>query len=97
MAAGIPALTNNRERLLKEADAVTAGHWIIITHDYFSFNLPSGLAALSAGWRPHWHRYDGMSTVFSSTWTYVMQQPFFQQERFVDSRSWRQVQGLRSK
>ena len=39
-------------------------------------------------------RIGGMSTVFSSTWSYVMQQPFFQQERFVDSRSWRLVYAL---
>ena len=37
VAAGIPALPDNRERLLKEADAATAGHQIILTHDYFSF------------------------------------------------------------
>ena len=28
----------------------------------------------------------GMSTVFSSTWSYVSQKPFFQQSRFVDTR-----------
>ena len=33
----------------------------------------------------------GMSTVFSSTWSYVVRQPFFQQARFVDSRDWRLV------
>ena len=31
----------------------------------------------------------GMSTVFSSTWSYVSKQPFFQQARFTDSRAWR--------
>jgi uncharacterized membrane protein YedE/YeeE len=36
-------------------------------------------------------RIGGMSTVFSSTWSYVVQRPFFQQARFVDSRSWRLV------
>ena len=29
-------------------------------------------------------RIGGMSTVFSSTWSYVVQRPFFQQGRFVD-------------
>lgn len=33
----------------------------------------------------------GMSTVFSSTWSYVSNQPFFQQARFVGSRGWRLV------
>ena len=36
-------------------------------------------------------RIGGMSTVFSSTWSYVLRSPFFQQPRFVDSRSWRLV------
>jgi uncharacterized protein len=31
----------------------------------------------------------GMSTVFSSTWSYVSKQAFFQQARFTDSRAWR--------
>lgn len=33
----------------------------------------------------------GMSTVFSSTWSYLVQRPFFQQERFTGSRAWRLV------
>jgi uncharacterized membrane protein YedE/YeeE len=36
-------------------------------------------------------RIGGMSTVFSSTWSYVVRQPFFQQARFVESRGWRLV------
>jgi uncharacterized membrane protein YedE/YeeE len=36
-------------------------------------------------------RIGGMSTVFSSTWSFVVQRQFFQQARFVDSRSWRLV------
>ena len=36
-------------------------------------------------------RIGGMSTVFSSTWSYVSKRPFFQQARFVESRSWRLV------
>jgi uncharacterized membrane protein YedE/YeeE len=36
-------------------------------------------------------RIGGMSTVFSSSWSYVVQRPFFQQARFTDSRSWRLV------
>ena len=39
-------------------------------------------------------RIDGMSTVFSSSWSYVKRRPFFQQRRFVDSRSWRLVYAL---
>ena len=34
-------------------------------------------------------RIGGMSTVFSSIWSFVVQRPFFQQARFVDSRGWR--------
>ena len=36
-------------------------------------------------------RIGGMSTVFSSTWSFVVQRSFFQQARFVDSRAWRLV------
>ncbi len=36
----------------------------------------------------------GMSTVFSSTWSWVVQRPFFQQARFTDSRAWRLVYAL---
>jgi uncharacterized membrane protein YedE/YeeE len=31
----------------------------------------------------------GMSSVYSSTWSFVLQRPFFQQARLVDSRTWR--------
>ncbi|MGZ8916349.1 MAG: YeeE/YedE family protein, partial [Methylobacter sp.] len=31
----------------------------------------------------------GMSTVFSSTWSYVSKPPFFHQACFTDSRAWR--------
>ncbi len=33
----------------------------------------------------------GMSTVFTSTWSFALQRPFFQQARFTDSRVWRLV------
>ncbi len=36
----------------------------------------------------------GMSTVFSSTWSFVLQRPFFQQARFTESRNWRLVFAL---
>lgn len=36
----------------------------------------------------------GMSTVFSSTWSYVVRRPFFRQRRFVVSRGWRLVYAL---
>lgn len=36
-------------------------------------------------------RIGGMSTVFSSTWSYVVDRPFFQQARFTSSRGWRLV------
>ncbi|WP_394757515.1 YeeE/YedE family protein [Rhodoferax sp.] len=39
-------------------------------------------------------RIGGMSTVFTSTWSYLVRRPFFQQERFVDSRGWRLVYAL---
>lgn len=39
-------------------------------------------------------RIGGMSTVFSSTWSYMVRRPFFQQGRFVDSRDWRLVYAL---
>ena len=39
-------------------------------------------------------RIGGMSTVFSSTWSYVVQRPFFQQDRFLASRGWRLVYAL---
>lgn len=36
-------------------------------------------------------RIGGMSTVFSSTWGYVVNTSFFQQARFTGSRGWRLV------
>ena len=36
----------------------------------------------------------GMSTVVSSTWSFVLRRPFFQQARFTDSRAWRLVYAL---
>ena len=36
-------------------------------------------------------RIGGMSTVLSSTWSFMLQRPFFQQARFVSSRAWRLV------
>lgn len=33
----------------------------------------------------------GMSTVFSSTWSFAVRRPFFQQTRFTGSRGWRLV------
>ncbi len=36
----------------------------------------------------------GMSTVFSSTWSYVSRRPFFQQPRFTGTRAWRLVFAL---
>ena len=39
-------------------------------------------------------RIGGMSTVFSSSWSYVVRRPFFQQSQFVDSRGWRLVYAL---
>jgi uncharacterized membrane protein YedE/YeeE len=34
-------------------------------------------------------RLAGMSSVFSSTWSFVSQRPFFQQPRWLGSRVWR--------
>ena len=39
-------------------------------------------------------RIGGMSTVFSSSWSYLARRPFFQQARFVGSRGWRLVYAL---
>jgi hypothetical protein len=39
-------------------------------------------------------RVGGMSTVFSSTWSYLLRLPFFHQARFTDSRAWRLVYAL---
>jgi hypothetical protein len=39
-------------------------------------------------------RVGGMSTVFSSSWSFVVRTPFFQQTRFVGSRGWRLVYAL---
>ncbi len=36
-------------------------------------------------------RIGGMSTVFSSSWSWLVRRPFFQQARLVDSRGWRLV------
>lgn len=36
-------------------------------------------------------RVGGMSSVFSSTWSYLVARPFFQQPRFTGTRAWRLV------
>ncbi|MCB2017854.1 MAG: YeeE/YedE family protein [Hydrogenophaga sp.] len=36
----------------------------------------------------------GMSTVFTSTWSFLVRRPFFQQVRFTESRAWRLVYAL---
>jgi uncharacterized membrane protein YedE/YeeE len=36
-------------------------------------------------------RIGGMSTVFSSSWSYLLSRPYFQQRRFLDSRGWRLI------
>lgn len=36
----------------------------------------------------------GMSTVFSSTWSYISRRAYFQQARFVETRAWRLVFAL---
>ena len=36
-------------------------------------------------------RVGGMSSVFSSTWSYLVDRPFFQQPRFTGTRAWRLV------
>jgi uncharacterized membrane protein YedE/YeeE len=36
----------------------------------------------------------GMSSVFSSSWSFVSRQAFFQQNRFVNTRNWRLVYAL---
>lgn len=33
----------------------------------------------------------GMSSVFSSTWSYLLRAPYFQQARYTDTRGWRLV------
>ena len=33
----------------------------------------------------------GMSSVFSSTWSYLLRTPYFQQTRYTDTRGWRLV------
>jgi uncharacterized protein len=39
-------------------------------------------------------RVGGMSTVFSTSWSYLVQRPFFRQPAFQDSRAWRLVYAL---
>ena len=39
-------------------------------------------------------RVGGVSTVFSSSWSYLSRLPCFQQARFIDSRAWRRVYAL---
>jgi len=36
----------------------------------------------------------GMSTIFTSTWSYVVRLPWFQQEQFTQSRNWRVIYAL---
>jgi uncharacterized protein len=52
--------------------------------------IGSGVALLYVfnGW------VGGMSTVFSSSWSYVVKRPFFQQVRLTDTRAWRLIYAL---
>jgi uncharacterized membrane protein YedE/YeeE len=52
--------------------------------------IGSGVALLYVfnGW------VGGMSTVFSSSWSYLLKRPFFQQARFTDTRAWRLIYAL---
>jgi uncharacterized protein len=52
--------------------------------------IGSGVALLYVfnGW------VGGMSTVFSSSWSYVVKRPFFQQARLTDTRAWRLIYAL---
>lgn len=36
----------------------------------------------------------GMSTVFTTVWSFLSQAPYFQEQRFVSSRAWRLVYAL---
>ena len=36
-------------------------------------------------------RIGGMSTVFTTVWSFFSQAPYFRQQRFIDSRGWRLV------
>lgn len=52
--------------------------------------IGSGVALLYVfnGW------VGGMSTVFSSSWSYVLKRPFFQHIRLTDTRAWRLIYAL---
>ena len=52
--------------------------------------IGSGVALLYVfnGW------VGGMSTVFSSSWSYLLKRPFFQQSRLADTRAWRLIYAL---
>lgn len=52
--------------------------------------IGSGVALLYVfnGW------VGGMSTVFSSSWSYLLKRPFFQQTRLTDTRAWRLIYAL---
>lgn len=39
-------------------------------------------------------RTTGMSSVFTATWSYVSNRPFFQQPRYIGTRNWRLVLAL---
>ena len=39
-------------------------------------------------------RIGGMSSVFSSSWSYLLQHPFFQQDKFTSTRAWRLIYAL---
>lgn len=58
-------------------------------HHYLAGGLligaATGLLYLLLGW------VGGMSTVFTSTWSWVSRRSFFQQSRFVETRAWRAV------
>lgn len=59
-----------------------AGHYLI---GGLIIGLAVGLLFITTG------LVGGMSTVFSSTLSYLSKHPYFQQERFIASRGWRLV------
>lgn len=68
--------------------AIFPNGWLHYLQGGLFIGLGVSLLFLLTGW------VGGMSTVFSSTWSYVSRLAFFQQARFVDTRAWRLVFGL---
>jgi uncharacterized membrane protein YedE/YeeE len=80
MLQGLTAITENR--MMQSLFPLGWGHYFV---GGLLIGLGVSLLFVITGW------IGGMSSVFSSTWSFVSRRAYFQNERFVGTRVWRLV------